>query len=177
MPKIYTIKYGDTLSKIARIHGLSSWKELYYHPSNKVFREKRPNPNLIYPRDQINIPLEEKKSSNLPIFSLKDPRYSLLKNELQLNLTLRRSTVPLLKFSDWLAENQKISPFLMNSLRESLHEKGKSSFISFEEIQKLLEIKIGNSNVSLDLVPLFKSLGEFFIKENHPLVPKLEFKF
>ena len=52
----YTIKKGDWLSKIARRHGLSSWKVIYDHKENEEFRKKRPDPNLIYPGDVIFIP-------------------------------------------------------------------------------------------------------------------------
>ncbi|MCU0718298.1 MAG: LysM peptidoglycan-binding domain-containing protein [Pirellula sp.] len=53
---IYTVVAGDTLSKIATQHKISSWQELYNHPANLEFRKKRSNPNLIYPGDKIVIP-------------------------------------------------------------------------------------------------------------------------
>ena len=53
---IYTVKPGDTLTTIALHHGISSWQTLYNDPANKDFRVKRPNPYLIVPGDQINIP-------------------------------------------------------------------------------------------------------------------------
>ncbi|MEX1232357.1 MAG: LysM domain-containing protein [Planctomycetaceae bacterium] len=53
---IYNVKPGDTLSAIAFRHGIKSWRNLYNDPSNASFRVKRPNPNLIFPGDQINIP-------------------------------------------------------------------------------------------------------------------------
>lgn len=52
----YVVKPGDTLSAIAKAHGLSSWQALYNDPANAVFRTKRPNPNLIFPGDQIVVP-------------------------------------------------------------------------------------------------------------------------
>jgi len=52
----YTVRPGDTLSSIARKHGFSTWKDVYYHPENAAFRAKRPNPNLIYPGDVVVIP-------------------------------------------------------------------------------------------------------------------------
>lgn len=55
MPTPYTVKPGDTLSAIARKHGMS-WQDIYNHPDNADFRRKRPNPNLIYPGDVIMIP-------------------------------------------------------------------------------------------------------------------------
>jgi hypothetical protein len=56
MPTPYIVRRGDYLSKIARKHGFRSWREIYYHPANAAFRTLRPNPNLIYPGDVVQIP-------------------------------------------------------------------------------------------------------------------------
>ena len=56
MPKNYEVQPGDTLSKIASKHGFSDYREIYDHPSNALFRAKRPNPNLIFAGDIIVIP-------------------------------------------------------------------------------------------------------------------------
>ena len=53
---VYTVKPRDILSSIANRHGISSWQKLYDDPSNASFRAKRPNPDRIFPGDQINIP-------------------------------------------------------------------------------------------------------------------------
>lgn len=53
---VHTVKRGENLSLIARKYGIRSWQEIYNHPSNATFRHQRPNPNLIHPGDQINIP-------------------------------------------------------------------------------------------------------------------------
>lgn len=52
----YIVKPGDTLWAIARRYGVKTWQQLYHDPANTAFRAKRPNPNLIYPGDKINIP-------------------------------------------------------------------------------------------------------------------------
>lgn len=44
-----TIKRGDTLNDLF----LNHWESVYYAPYNKKFREKSPDPNLIYPGDII----------------------------------------------------------------------------------------------------------------------------
>lgn len=62
MPSKYTVRSGDTLSAIARQHGIADWRTLYNHPDNASFRQKRPNPNLIHPGDQIIIPDRTDKS-------------------------------------------------------------------------------------------------------------------
>ncbi len=53
---IHTVVRGDSLSKIARKYGVSSWRALYDAPENAAFRAMRPNPNLIYPGDRLQIP-------------------------------------------------------------------------------------------------------------------------
>jgi len=52
----YTVKSGDWLDGIAKRNGLSSWKDIYYHEKNKAHREKRKDPNKLYPGDKLWIP-------------------------------------------------------------------------------------------------------------------------
>ncbi len=54
--KQYEVKQGDTLFRIAREHGFKTVNALYSHPVNTEFRQLRPNPDLIYPGDILNIP-------------------------------------------------------------------------------------------------------------------------
>jgi hypothetical protein len=56
MAKTYTIRSGDTLTKIAAREGFSSWREIYYDPDNAPFRRKRPNPDKIFPGDVVVLP-------------------------------------------------------------------------------------------------------------------------
>jgi N-acetylmuramoyl-L-alanine amidase len=53
---MYTVDQGDCLSSIAGAAGFADWKTIYNHPNNASFRELRPNPNVIYPGDQLYIP-------------------------------------------------------------------------------------------------------------------------
>lgn len=54
--KIHIVKQGEYLAKIAKNYGFNNWRTIYDHPDNIEFREKRPNPNIIYPGDKIVIP-------------------------------------------------------------------------------------------------------------------------
>jgi hypothetical protein len=56
MSQPYSVKWGDTLTKIAHAHGFASWKEIYYHDDNWRFRQQRPNPDKIYVGDILMIP-------------------------------------------------------------------------------------------------------------------------
>jgi hypothetical protein len=58
---IYIIKAGDCLSSIAISHGFSDWHKIYHDSSNAEFRQLRPNPNVIFPGDKLNIPEAERR--------------------------------------------------------------------------------------------------------------------
>ncbi len=62
----YTVQRGDNLSKIARAHRLSNWRDIYDHAENADFRRRRPNPNLIHPGDVVMIPDPSPDESALP---------------------------------------------------------------------------------------------------------------
>ena len=52
----YTVRRGDCLSSIAKAFGFADYQTIYQHPENAEFRQKRPNPNIIYPADVLYIP-------------------------------------------------------------------------------------------------------------------------
>lgn len=57
---IYTVKAGDSLSKIAAANGISDWKTIWKANSSIS------NPNLIRPGQQINIPEPGEKPAEAP---------------------------------------------------------------------------------------------------------------
>jgi LysM repeat protein len=66
MSKIHVVKQGDCLYRIAQQYGFADWRTIYDHADNEDFRELRPDPNVIYPGDQIHIPDTESKQVTLP---------------------------------------------------------------------------------------------------------------
>jgi N-acetylmuramoyl-L-alanine amidase len=60
MPVHHRVSQGECLASIASAHGLH-WRTIYNHPLNAELRSKRPNPNLLYPGDEIVIPDPEQK--------------------------------------------------------------------------------------------------------------------
>lgn len=52
----YIVKRGDNLSRIARNHGLKGWKKLWEDPKNEPLRNKRKDPNILRPGDEVMVP-------------------------------------------------------------------------------------------------------------------------
>lgn len=63
---MYTVRSGDYLSKIAHEHGFADWRTIYNDPHNADFRRRRPNPNLIFPGDQLFIPEPSARTAPAP---------------------------------------------------------------------------------------------------------------
>jgi hypothetical protein len=61
MPTTHRVRQGECLSSIAAHHGFSDWRLIYDDPANAALREKRPNPNVLHPGDEIVIPDKERK--------------------------------------------------------------------------------------------------------------------
>lgn len=96
---IHVVKRGEVLSSIARRYGWKSHVPIHEHPKNADFKRRRPDPNLIFPGDEIYIPdePEEPKRATCATGSkhtfqaklrakrlrivLRDPHGSLLRDE------------------------------------------------------------------------------------------------
>lgn len=90
MSTVHVVKQGDCLYRIAKHYGFADWRTIYDHADNEAFRAKRPNPNVIFPGDELAIPDKDVKQVVLPTTSkhklrVKRPKVMLrmqLKNEL-----------------------------------------------------------------------------------------------
>jgi hypothetical protein len=52
----YTVRQGDFLSKIAKVCGFSNYRTIWNHPNNADLKQKRQNPNVLFPGDIVYIP-------------------------------------------------------------------------------------------------------------------------
>jgi hypothetical protein len=64
MATYHEVEQGECLSSIALLYGFSDYHTIYNHPKNAEFKKKRPDPNVIYPGDEIFIPDKELKHEN-----------------------------------------------------------------------------------------------------------------
>ncbi len=53
---LYVAKYGDYLVAIAKEHG-TTWQEIWKHPLNAGHRAKRGSPDVLFPGDELHIPV------------------------------------------------------------------------------------------------------------------------
>ncbi|MBL8241941.1 MAG: peptidoglycan-binding protein [Bryobacterales bacterium] len=79
MSKSHIVRQGECLSRIADRYGFSDWRTIYNHPANSALRKKRPNPNILFPGDEIVIPAarvkeEQIATGRLHRFTVKSPR-------------------------------------------------------------------------------------------------------
>jgi len=59
IPSRHIVAQGEHLSKIAKRHGFSDYRTIWNHPQNADVREKRQNPNVLFPGDVLFIPDKE----------------------------------------------------------------------------------------------------------------------
>ena len=56
MPKNHKVKQGDCLSSVAKKYGFPDYKVIWDDGANAQLKEKRKNPNMLFPGDMIVIP-------------------------------------------------------------------------------------------------------------------------
>lgn len=64
--KKHIVQSGECLASIAEDYDFFSWKTIYEAPENKDLRKQRPNPNVLYPGDEVIIPEKEIKEESRP---------------------------------------------------------------------------------------------------------------
>ena len=100
MGKIYRVVQGDYLAKIARKHGFADWRTIYYHEKNTTFREKRKNPDLIYPGDKIYIP--DKNNQTDTVDTGRRHRFRLKMTKVSLFLELKKEDDSALEIEQYI---------------------------------------------------------------------------
>lgn len=64
MATTHPVQQGECLSSIAKRYGFADWRTIFDHPQNEELRKRRPNPNVLYPGDNITIPNRELKQES-----------------------------------------------------------------------------------------------------------------
>ena len=82
-PYIHVVQSGEWLDGIAKSYGFESWRDLYYADDNAGYRANHPDPDVLYPGDEIVIPgrtggdttepQEDPEGLRLTVFGHADP--------------------------------------------------------------------------------------------------------
>lgn len=56
MPTAHTVKQGEHLSRISKTHGFTDFHVVWDHPDNAALKDRRKDPNVLLPGDQLTIP-------------------------------------------------------------------------------------------------------------------------
>ena len=57
----HTVEKGECMTSISRQYGFADYHTVYDHPQNKGLKDKRKNPNMLFPGDEVFIPEHEPK--------------------------------------------------------------------------------------------------------------------
>ena len=52
----HVVAQGEFLASIALKHGLRNWRVIWDHPDNTALKQRRKNPNVLFPGDELVIP-------------------------------------------------------------------------------------------------------------------------
>lgn len=87
MSKIHVVQQGECLSSIAALYRYADYRAIYEHASNDALRKKRPNPDVLFPGDEVALPdpavkKKEVRTNARHAFTLKRPKSFLRLNVL-----------------------------------------------------------------------------------------------
>jgi len=83
----YTVRQGDHLSGIAEQHGFADYRTIWDHPQNAQLKQKRLNPNILYPGDVLFVP--EKECKEEPIVTEQRHRFKVKSETLMLRIVFK----------------------------------------------------------------------------------------
>jgi N-acetylmuramoyl-L-alanine amidase len=89
--KSYSVKQGECISSIADENGFF-WETIWNHPNNKELRERRKDPNILYPGDVVFIPDKRLKEVSEPTTQVH--RYRLKNSPAKVKLRVLRDAEP-----------------------------------------------------------------------------------
>jgi N-acetylmuramoyl-L-alanine amidase len=82
----HVVKQGECLAAIAARHGFTEWRSIYDHPDNAALRQKRPNPHLLFPGDEVFIPEKTRRTVSAQTGQTVSVTIDVLRRELRLRL-------------------------------------------------------------------------------------------
>jgi N-acetylmuramoyl-L-alanine amidase len=87
MATSHTVKQGEHISRIARQYGFLDYRTIWDDAANAALKEKRPNPHVLLPGDELSIPDKEVKQVSRP--TTDQHTFKIVRPMLKLRLTIR----------------------------------------------------------------------------------------
>lgn len=91
MAHVHVVKQGDCFSSIAKKYGFLE-KTLWNHPSNGDLKNKRKDPNILFPGDEVNIP--DKNLKEYPAPTEDKHIYKVVRETLKFSLQVLKNDEP-----------------------------------------------------------------------------------
>jgi N-acetylmuramoyl-L-alanine amidase len=86
MAKYHTVKQGEHLSRIAQQYGFTDYRTIWDHAENAALKQKRQNPNVLFPGDRLYIP--DPASKEVAGATTQRHRFQVERQQLKLRLVL-----------------------------------------------------------------------------------------
>ncbi|MBN1206561.1 MAG: peptidoglycan-binding protein [Myxococcaceae bacterium] len=144
MPQ-HVVKAGECLANIAQQYGFADWRTLYSHAQNAALREKRPNPNLLFPGDVVFIPERQAKSAKAQ--TGKTHRFIIKRQASKLILVLQAKGEPLANRACEVEADNRLESLTTDGdgrLEVPLHPATTSVKLTVEGLDEELLLQVGH---------------------------------
>ncbi|MGH8079197.1 MAG: PGRP and LysM peptidoglycan-binding domain-containing protein [Lysobacter sp.] len=146
----HRVQQGDYLAKIARVYGLSDWREIWNHPDNLALKNRRKDPNVLFPGDVLAIPDTQAKHVARP--ADQSHRFTAKRPDLRLIVVLDRAyDTPLAGIGCELTVDG--DPRLLTSGGDGRIERG------IAPVAAQAQLTLRDSGTALDHVPVTLRIG------------------
>src|ERR687888_362780 len=83
----HTVKQGEHISRIAEQYRFYDCHTIWDHPDNSALKQKRQNPNVLFPGDQLAIP--DKQPKKVTCATTRKHRFKIKAQTVMLRFVLR----------------------------------------------------------------------------------------
>jgi len=140
----YKVKQGDCLASIAYRYGLF-WEKVWNHPENLNLKEKRKDPNILYPGDIVFVPDKEEKQESGATEQKHTFRRKGVPEKLRIKLMAGEEPIANENYTlDVDGELKSGTTDGEGNLEESIPPNAKRAKLWFGEVEQAYEIDLGH---------------------------------
>jgi hypothetical protein len=142
----YTITQGDHLSGIAQKFGFADFETIWNHGNNQALKNKRKDPHVLYPGDQVFIPDRNVKTVSVP--TTKVHRFRTTTKPLLLRIALKDfDDKPIANTAcelDVEGKTQKLTTDADGQIQAKIPKTAQKGMLRVPELDMEVPIKIGH---------------------------------